>query len=41
MHELSVAVNAAAGAALDAGVAADRPVSVNGEVQWSSRSKER
>ena len=41
LHEIAVAVNAAAAAAVDAAAAADRPVSGNGGFHWSSRSKDR
>ena len=41
MHEVAVAVDAAAAAAVDAAAAADRPVSGNGEVHRSSLSKDR
>ena len=41
MHEISVAVDAAAAAAVDTAAAADRPVSGNGEVHPSSWSKDR
>ena len=41
MHEIAVAVYAAAAAAVDAAAAADRPVSGNGGGHRSSRSKDR
>ena len=41
MHELAVAVDAAAAAAVDAAAAADRLVSGNAGVHRSSRSKDR
>ena len=41
MHEIAVAVDAAAAAAVDAAAADDRPVSGNGEVHRSSWSKDR
>ena len=41
MHEIAVAVDAAASAAVDAAVAIDRLVSDNGGVHGSSRSKDR
>ena len=41
MHEIAVAVDAAAAAAVDAAAAADRLVSGNGGIHRSSRSKDR
>ena len=41
MHEIAVAVDAAAAAAVDAAAAADRLVSGNGGVHRSSSSKDR
>ena len=41
MHEIAVAVDAAAAAAVNAAAAADRPVSGNGEFHRSSWLKDR
>ena len=41
MHEIAVAVDYASAAAVDAAAAAHRPVSGNGGVRRSSRSKDR
>ena len=41
MHEIAVAVDAAAAAAVDAAAAADRLVGGNGGAHRSSRSKDR